>query len=48
MNDMPYIMYEPKDETLYIYKPILVSDFLYYKSKYKHVMVIDLRNKKKW
>lgn len=44
---MGNIIYSPADETLYIYKPILVSDFLYYKSKYKHVMVID-RRKRKW
>ena len=44
---MGYIIYSPTDETLYIYKPILVSEFLRYKSKYKHIMVID-RRKRRW
>lgn len=44
---MGNIIYSPADETLYIYKPILVSEFLRYKSKYKHVMVID-RRKRRW
>lgn len=40
--------YDAETETMWIYKKITVSEFLYFKSKYKHVEVRGEEKKKRW
>lgn len=40
--------YDEAKETMFIYIPISVKTLLYFKSKYKHVEVRDVRKEKRW
>lgn len=40
--------YDPETKTMWIYKKLTVREFLYFKSKYKHVEVRGEKNKKRW
>lgn len=39
--------YDKEKETMFVYIPITVKTLMYLKSKYKHVMVVGKKDKKR-
>lgn len=42
------MQYDEKTKTLYIYNKISVRLFLYYKQRYEHVEVREIKKEKRW